>query len=110
MISDFDDLLSHPSTEKTLSDLTRHQQIIAFKITDPLDAELPPSGRYAISDGAGQVSIDTSKNTIRERYRREFANQHELIVEQLKSFQIPVVRVDTSDNPNDVLQTVFPRQ
>ena len=110
VISDFDDLLSHPSTEKTLSDLTRHQQIIAFKITDPLDAELPPSGRYAISDGAGQVSIDTSKNTIRERYRQEFATQHELIVEQLKSFQIPVVSVDTSDNPNDVLQTVFPRQ
>ena len=51
LISDFNDFLSEPNVEKTLRDIVGHRQVVCFKVTDPLDATLPPAGRYAISDG-----------------------------------------------------------
>ena len=35
------DLLTDTSVEKTLRDIVSHRQVVCFKITDPLDAELP---------------------------------------------------------------------
>ena len=60
LISDFTDLLADTAVEKTLRDIVSHRQVVCFKITDPLDAELPPSGKYALTDGNKQIKMDTS--------------------------------------------------
>ena len=39
--SDLTALLTVTSVEKTLRDIVSHRQVVCFKITDPLDAELP---------------------------------------------------------------------
>ncbi|MDB2654517.1 DUF58 domain-containing protein [Luminiphilus sp.] len=110
IISDFDDFSSDDGVEKRLRDVVGHRQVVCFRITDPLDAELPPAGRYALSASSGQVKIDTSNARLREHYQADFAASQQQVSEYLKRYQVPVVTVDTKDNPNELLQRVFPKR
>ena len=110
VISDFTDLLSDPTVEKTFRDIVSHRQVVCFKITDPLDAELPPSGRYALTDGSKQIKIDTSMQRLRSAYKDDFEKSQAAVVDYLRRYQIPLVSVDTSENPNELLQRVFPKR
>jgi uncharacterized protein (DUF58 family) len=110
VISDFTDLLSDPTVEKTFRDIVSHRQVVCFKITDPLDAELPPSGRYALTDGSKQIKIDTSMQRLRSAYKDDFEKSQAAVIDYLRRYQIPLVPVDTSENPNELLQRVFPKR
>jgi len=110
VISDFTDLLSDTTVEKTFRDIVSHRQVVCFKITDPLDAELPPSGRYALTDGSKQIKIDTSMQRLRSAYKDDFEKSQAAVVDYLRRYQIPLVPVDTSENPNELLQRVFPKR
>ena len=110
LISDFTDLLSETTVEKTFRDIVSHRQVVCFKITDPLDAELPPSGRYALTDGSKQIKIDTSMQRLRSAYKDDFEKSQAAVIDYLRRYQIPLVSVDTSENPNELLQRVFPKR
>ena len=110
VISDFTDLLSDTTVEKTFRDIVSHRQVVCFKITDPLDAELPPSGRYALTDGSKQIKIDTSMQRLRSAYKDDFEKSQAAVIDYLRRYQIPLVSVDTSENPNELLQRVFPKR
>jgi uncharacterized protein (DUF58 family) len=110
LISDFSDFLSEPNVEKTLRDIVGHRQVVCFKVTDPLDATLPPAGRYAISDGSRQIKMDTSQQAIRQRYQVDFERSQQDVIDYLRRYQVPLVTVDTDENPNELLQQVFPKR
>lgn len=110
LISDFTDLLADTAVEKTLRDIVSHRQVVCFKITDPLDAELPPSGKYALTDGNKQIKMDTSLQRLRSAYKDDFERAHAEVTEYLRRYQVPLVPVDTSENPNELLQRVFPKR
>lgn len=110
LISDFTDLLSDTSVEKTLRDIVSHRQVVCFKITDPLDAELPPSGKYALTDGNKQIKMDTSMQRLRNAYKDDFEKSQAEVIDYLRRYQVPLVPVDTSENPNELLQRVFPKR
>ena len=108
LISDFNDFSSEPNVEKTLRDIVGHRQVACFKVTDPLDATLPPAGRYAISDGSRQIKMDTSQQAIRQRYQVDFERSQQEVIDYLRRYQVPLVTIDTDENPNELLQQVFP--
>ena len=110
LISDFTDLLTDTSVEKTLRDIVSHRQVVCFKITDPLDAELPPSGKYALTDGNKQIKMDTSMQRLRSAYKDDFERSQAEVTDYLRRYQVPLVPVDTSENPNELLQRVFPKR
>lgn len=110
LISDFTDLLSDTSVEKTLRDIVSHRQVVCFKITDPLDAELPPSGKYALTDGNKQIKMDTSMQRLRNAYKDDFEKSQAEVIDYLRRYQVPLVPVDTSENPNELLQREFPKR
>lgn len=110
LISDFGDLLSEHSVEKTLRDIVGHRQLVCFKVTDPLDADLPPAGKYALVDGNREVKMDTSQLAVRRRYKDDFEQSAQAVTSYFRRYQVPLVTVDTSDNPNELLQRVFPKR
>ena len=110
LISDFGDLLSEHSVEKTLRDIVGHRQLVCFKVTDPLDADLPPAGKYALVDGNREVKMDTSQLAVRRRYKDDFEQFAQAVTSYFRRYQVPLVTVDTSDNPNELLQRVFPKR
>ena len=53
---------------EALHRLARHHHVQVLHITDPLEAELPPTGVYNISQGDESLSFYSGDKTLRKRY------------------------------------------
>ena len=74
LISDFRYLDS--SAESSLSQLSRHNDVVMLFINDPLEAHLPPAGFYRVSDGKNEISLNTRNEKKCQDYAQRF-HQHE---------------------------------
>jgi hypothetical protein len=54
--------------------------------------------------------MDTSQQGIRQRYQVDFERSQQEVIEYLRRYQVPLVTVDTDENPNELLQQVFPKR
>lgn len=83
--------------------LKRHNDVALILISDPLEASLPPSNHYAITDGRSRSYLDTSNNALRSRY----ADRFRMFEENLKSFclgyGIHFTKLATSESAEDSL-------
>jgi len=87
-----------------LAQLARHNDMMLISIHDPLEAELPPPGRYRVSDGHRFVSIDTGNPQRRERYRRDFAARLADLQQLSRSHGVTLLPLSTVEEPLPVLQ------
>lgn len=62
--------------------LRRHNDVALILISDPLEARLPPSNLYAITDGLERSFMDTSDRKLRTVY----ADRYQMFEEQLEAF------------------------
>lgn len=70
-ISDFSPLDEH--WQDTFRALARHNEVVAIRIFDPLERELPPAAaRYTVSDGRARWQFDAGDRQLRAEYRRRF--------------------------------------
>lgn len=69
LLSDFNDF--DTAAELNLAQLSRHNEFVLMHISDPLEAELPPPGKYRLSDGQNERILDTAD----ARYRAEYAER-----------------------------------
>ncbi|MEM7135998.1 MAG: DUF58 domain-containing protein [Myxococcota bacterium] len=77
IISDFEG--ADPTTRKLVTELRRHNDVIAIRVWDRLEAELPDLGRVIVSDGDRQIDADTSDASLRSRYQ----GHHRGVVERM---------------------------
>jgi uncharacterized protein (DUF58 family) len=71
LVSDFAPLGDH--WRDALRALAQHNEVIAIRVYDPLERELPPADLYAITDGTARWQFDAGDQRLRERYRERFA-------------------------------------
>ncbi len=62
--------------------LKRHNDVALILVSDPLEAQLPPSNLYAITDGQTRSFLDTSDKNLRSRY----TDRYRLFEENLEAF------------------------
>ena len=72
VISDFDGL--DDETERLVSGLAQHNDVIAFPIYDPAQTVVPEGGRLVVGDGELQLELDLGRDTVR-RGLREFGGR-----------------------------------
>jgi len=53
--------------------IARHNSVVAIHISDPLEQELPPPDRYAVTDGVTRSILATSDAHARQQYQDAFA-------------------------------------
>jgi uncharacterized protein (DUF58 family) len=70
LISDFS--LFDADCELALKRLARHNGVVALRICDPLERELPPPETYAVTDGVTRYTLSTGDERARARYRDDF--------------------------------------
>lgn len=101
VISDFknfDDI-----TLQHLSIVSRHSDMVALFVYDPMEEHLPPPGEYGFTDGSRSVNVQTSNREVRKNYRKRFL-QHQLrLRDQLSSIAIPTIELSTEDDINLML-------
>jgi uncharacterized protein (DUF58 family) len=64
VVSDFDGV--DDETERLVTELAQHNDVIAVPIYDPSQASLPAGGRLVVGDGELQVELDLGRETVRE--------------------------------------------
>lgn len=105
IISDFYD--TNEETSNHLLRLSRHNDLMAMQIVDPLEFQAPPSGRYGVTDGKQSGILNTRSKAGQTSYNDFFRNHHHTVSELMKKRGIPLIQLSTSDNPALVLQQYF---
>ena len=99
MISDFRDMdkkaLAH------IENISRNNDIIMIKITDPIEADLPASGSYKLTDGINELQIQTSNKQTRESYRQRYQQHYAQLEKFCRQHRIHLINISTTD---DVLE------
>lgn len=81
IVSDF---VSHPGWEKALGALAHRHEVIAIRLQDPWEMQLPALGLFTVEDAetGEQVLIDANHQGLRERYA-QLCQERELALEKV---------------------------
>jgi len=77
LLSDFRRLGA--DAERHLRELAGHCDLVLVHVFDPVEAELPPPGRYRVVSGGRTLAIETSNDALRRKYRDRFATRVEAL-------------------------------
>ena len=86
--------------------LARRHQVHVLQITDPLDAQLPPSGFYNISHGAESVRFFSGDRTLRKRYSDAHDARAATVKEICQHPALSLQVLSTADTDWDLLSWV----
>lgn len=91
--------------QQHLFHISRHSDVIAIHISDPLEQQLPPPGVYPISDGQQQHWLNSLTAKNREQYEQAFTQRLNGLERQLLSLHVPLIKLSTADsNPLPLLR------
>ncbi|GAB5414177.1 MAG: DUF58 domain-containing protein [Congregibacter sp.] len=90
-----------------LFQLARHCEITAIHCTDPLERELPPAGRYAVTDGKARAELDTRFKDAKTQFSADFDTVLEFHREQLQRLGIPLLLARTDTPPVGLLRRFY---
>jgi uncharacterized protein (DUF58 family) len=92
------------SGEDTLKRLAQHTNVLAFYIYDPLEAQLPPPGFYAVSDGEKSLALNTADQQLRARYQAHFQQHYQRLDKLFTRRGLRLLSIATDEALPDVLQ------
>ena len=105
LISDFHDL--QDEAEILIYDLSRHCEITAIQIYDPLEERLPKADIYKVTNGIDNIQFDTRNRHTRKYYLDQFSSYKDRVQRIFNKFGIPVLVSSTADEPLPILQHYF---
>lgn len=105
LLSDFRNL--GPDSERHLQQLASHCDLLLLHVYDPIEAELPPPGRYRIQIGDRSIAIDTGDMKTRADYRQKFEQRSARVHALRRLPGVTVLDCRTTDDPRIVLSRKF---
>ncbi|ALM51705.1 DUF58 domain-containing protein [Halomonas huangheensis] len=95
VLSDFD--VIGPRSERLLSTLSRHNDIVLAPVADPFAEQLPSDLQLVVSDGDLQATFDTSDNAVRSALEAVNIQRREQLVSWQRKFGLSLVPLTTSE-------------
>ena len=97
VISDF---VSEPGWERPLAMLARRHEVIALRIVDPAETELPNLGLMVVQDSetGEQLFVDTSDPGLRHRFAQAAADRETMIAECARRAHMDLHAISTDDD------------
>ena len=97
VVSDF---LSEPGWEKPLAQLTQRHEVVAVRLFDPLELELPDLGLVPLRDAetGEQLWVDTHDAGFRKRFARIAAEREETLRTALAKAGVDALELSTDDD------------
>ena len=104
----FSDFLDH-GFERSLKRTGRHHDLIAIRITDPREEELPDVGLLQLEDAeTGQRALlDTGSRRVRDAFASAARQRREVLLQRLRSSRVDLVEVSTDGHHLDALIRFF---
>ncbi len=75
--------------------ISQHNDIIALKVFDPAEEELPDIDQFVVSDGRLQVEVTGNTTKLRQRFQKDYDNNLGLIRSEFKKYAVPLIPIDT---------------
>ena len=102
VVSDF---LSEPGWEKPLGRLAQRHEVVAVRLSDPLERELPDLGLVPLTDAetGEQLWVDTHDAGFRRRFARLAADRETALREALARAGVDALELSTED---DLVQAI----
>jgi uncharacterized protein (DUF58 family) len=102
VVSDF---ITLPGWERALAALTQRHDVIAIRLYDPLEMELPDIGVLTIEDAetAEQLLVDTHDRGFRRRFAAAVDARERALHESLSDAGVDVLELSTEDDIVDAL-------
>jgi uncharacterized protein (DUF58 family) len=103
VISDF---ISEPGWEKPLATLTQKHEVIAVRLFDPLESNLPDLGLITMRDAESgeQLLVDTSSAKFRQRFAQIAAQREVELRQSLSRVGVDTLELSTDD---DLVQSIL---
>jgi uncharacterized protein (DUF58 family) len=97
VVSDF---ISEPGWEQPLAQLARRHEVVAVRLLDPLELELPDLGLLTIRDveTGEQVLVDTHDSGFRKRFARIAAQREADLRQSLAKAGVDALELSTDDD------------
>ncbi|HEY2255757.1 MAG TPA: DUF58 domain-containing protein [Variovorax sp.] len=97
VVSDF---LSEPGWEKPLAHLEQRHDVVAVRVFDPLELELPDLGLVPLRDAetGEQLWVDTHDAGFRKRFARIAAEREDQLRESLSKVGVDALELSTHDD------------
>ncbi|MGK0271280.1 MAG: hypothetical protein ACI88H_001938 [Cocleimonas sp.] len=105
IISDFYDV--DEETAEHLKQISRHNDIQAIQIVDPLEIAPPPPDRYAVTDGKSSGVVNTKSREGYDKYQQFFSLHHQKVEDLMRKQKIPLLQLSTQDDVLLALQRSF---
>jgi uncharacterized protein (DUF58 family) len=108
VISDFTDFSR--AAQSYLSGVARHSEVMAVFVSDPLERQLPPPGRYRVVSREGEMSIDTYGRAARADYREAFRHRQETLDAFCRRYGVHLLPLSTAEDPVRRLQDALAKR
>jgi uncharacterized protein (DUF58 family) len=108
ILSDF--LGINRAAQSYLSSVARHNEVLAVVLSDPIERELPPPGRYRLVRDDDELAIDTHAQAARRDYRNAFESRAHELDQFCQRYGIHIMPLSTDDDPVSALQTALGRR
>ncbi|MFK7974544.1 MAG: DUF58 domain-containing protein [Halioglobus sp.] len=106
LISDFAGATDERAKQE-LFELAKHTELVALACADPLEAQLPQAGTYAVTNGQARSELHTADKQLRQQYALSYQQQREGLGEMLLRRGVPLIEASTAQAPYSVLQTYY---
>jgi uncharacterized protein (DUF58 family) len=102
IVSDFIGLSR--AAKSYLTGIARHNEVLAVFLSDPLERQLPPPGRYRLVSHEEEMAIDTYARGARSDYRHAFEERVQDLEVFCHRYGIHLMPLSTDDDPVYSLQ------
>ncbi|MCV6598773.1 MAG: DUF58 domain-containing protein, partial [Mangrovicoccus sp.] len=102
VLSDFDGI--DPATEKLVSNLARHNDLILMPVTDPAAHEIPEGLRVVVSDGELQAEIDTAKTDVLKDLSAFAKGRLAQVLDWQRRFGVPILPLSAGEDTLEQLR------
>ena len=107
LFSDFREL--GRDADRYIRQLAGHSDLFLGHVFDPLEAELPPPGRYRIQSRGRSLAIETGEAGLRARYRERFETRRAAVRAFARYRGVRCFECATNEDPRIVLAREFRR-
>ncbi|QKX17848.1 DUF58 domain-containing protein [Microbulbifer sp. YPW1] len=105
LISDFD--VVGPASERLLSGIARHNDVILVPVVDPSGETVPPDLVSAISDGDRQATLDTRSSDTANALGQFNRKRRAIIDRWHKRYGLPVAQLSTAEDTLPQMQRLL---
>ena len=95
LISDFDG--ADDATRKMIGAMTRHNDVVALLVHDPLQSELPASARMTVTDGELQIQLEVGRESVRKSIEQATQERLKGVFAWTRELGVPVLPLSAAE-------------